>query len=223
MLGRLPALLLAALVVGCSEETIEPPFADVDVEGRSANPDGLAYPTDDLGGRPREGDKPGARIPNFSFQGYPDGDRARGLQVVSLADYYDPTQKRNKVLHLTAAVAWCPHCQAQTATMVAAEPSVHLKGVEIVQTLMEGPHPGASPSLGDLDQWVAERAANLTVVFDSEGRRLSTVANLSGVPWNAAIDTRSMEVLEVMTGSPEDYAAWIGKHVQWVGSNPARE
>jgi hypothetical protein len=222
MHAHLPILLMALSFAGCSEETVEPPFDDVDVTGRSVNPDGLPYPTDDLGGRARDGDTPGARIPNFSFQGYPDGDLSRGLQVISLADYYDPSQKRNKVLHLMAAVAWCPHCQALTQAMVAAEPTVRQQGAVIVQTLLEGPEPGVAPSLGDLNSWVNEHAPNLTVVFDAEGRRLSTVATLSGVPWNAMIDTRSMELLEVVTGSPVDYAAWVGKQVTWVENNPAR-
>jgi hypothetical protein len=209
-------------LVGCSQEEIEPPFNDVDVPGRSVNPDGLAYPTDDLGGKPRNDPTPGNRIPNFAFRGYPNGDRSQGLQVVSLADYYDPSSSRNKVLHVMAAVAWCPHCQAQTAAMAQAQPSVHLRGVEIVQTLMDGPKRGGSLSLGDLDEWSTGHAPNLTVVFDSEGRRLSTVANLNAVPWNALIDTRTMELLEVMVGGPEDYVVWVGAAVDWVEKTPPR-
>ena len=66
-----------------SRET-DPDFADPELPGRTANPDGVPYPTDHLGGAPRSGQRPGDRIPNFTFQAYVDGDRGAGLKTISL-------------------------------------------------------------------------------------------------------------------------------------------
>jgi len=216
------SLLSALALVGCSSEEPPPPFDDVDVEGRGVNPEGLAYPTEDLGARPRKGDTPGQRIPNFSFQGYPNSDVSKGLQVVSMADFHDPSGKRGKVMHLMAAVAWCPHCAASTDQLVAVLPQLQPRGLVGLQTLMEG-YEGNPISLEELDQWVSTHHTNFTVVFDSGGRRLSTVADVSAVPWNALIDLRSMEVLSVLRGEPDDYPAWVEGALDWVESNPARE
>jgi len=68
-------------------------LADPDVPGRTANPDGLPYPTDHIGSQKRVARTPGDRIPNLTFQAYIDGDVSKGLQIVSLADFYDPGQK----------------------------------------------------------------------------------------------------------------------------------
>ncbi len=62
------------------------PFDDVDVTGRDHNPDGVPYPTDNLGLTPRSGNTPGQHIPNFTYRGYVDSNREAGLQTISLAD-----------------------------------------------------------------------------------------------------------------------------------------
>lgn len=186
------------------------------------NPDGLEYPTEDLGARARSGDKPGQRIPNFSFRGYPDSDTSGGLKVVSMADFYDPEGKRGKLLHLIAAVAWCPHCAAATDEVVAVLPQWKAKGLVAMQTMMEG-YNGNPISLEELDRWVSSHRTSFTVVFDSGGRRLSSVADVSAVPWNALIDLRTMEVLSVLRGEPQDYEEWVGGGLEWVGSNEPRQ
>lgn len=214
--------LSASALAACSSEDPPAPFNDVDVQGTGVNPEGLAYPTEDFGARPRKGDVPGQRIPNFSFQGYPNSDRSGGLKVVSMADFYDPSGERGKVLHLMAAVAWCPHCAAATDELVAVLPQLQPRGVVALQTLMEG-YEGNPISLAELDQWVVSHKTSFTVVFDAGGRRLSTVADVSAVPWNALIDLRSMEVLSVVQGQMEDYQAWVGGALEWVEKNPARE
>jgi hypothetical protein len=216
-------VLLASAACGCSEST-EPGFDDVDVQGPTVNPDGIAYPTADLGGRARAGETPGQRFPNFAFHGYPDSDRSKGLQVVSLADYFDPGTKRFRVLHIMAGVAWCPHCQAQTEQMVQAMPALRLQGAVSIQTLMEGHDPDAPITLGDMDRWVSERSTNFTVVFDVEGKRLGTVEKVAAVPFNALIDLRTMEVLAAEVGEPEaGFASFVQQGLDWVKANPPRD
>jgi hypothetical protein len=213
--------MFAASVAACAQDG-EPPFDDVDVVGREENPDGVPYPSDDLGGRPRDSTGPGARIPNFSFRGYPDSIVSGGLQVVSLADAFDPEQRRNKVLYLVAAVAWCPHCAAITQAMTAAAPELRSEGCVMLQTLMEPAHPSDAMRLSDLGGWVDRFRTDFTIVFDVQGRRLGSVADLSEVPWEAVVDTRSMEILAIERGGPEDLKATIRQALDWVSQNPAR-
>src|SRR5438093_960310 len=92
-------LLVASVLLGVpscsSKDPVE--LADPDVPGHDANPDGVPYPTDHIGARARSGKNPGDRIPNLTFQAYVDGDKS-ALKTVSLADFYDPTSKKYKLL-----------------------------------------------------------------------------------------------------------------------------
>ncbi len=218
----LAAFLPFASACSSSDAPAPPAFDDVDVTGRTTNPDGVAYPTTDLGARARNGDTPGQRIPNFSFQGYPNSDRSQGLQIVSLADYYDPGQARHKLMYLVAAVCWCPHCQAETRAIVANSSALRDKGVVVVQTLMEGADPDRPLSLVDVDQWVSGMGTDFTVLIDSEAKRLGTVANIAGVPLNMLVDTRSMEVLDITIGQLDDVVGYADAGVSWVSTHAPR-
>lgn len=127
-MGWAPRLLLIVLSVGvigsCSPSKEAPPdFADPDVVAHDTNPDGVRYPTDHLGGTKRSGKRPGNRIPNLAFQAYLDGDRTAGLKTISLADYFDPGQKRHKILHIEVSAVWCAICASVTeATVQVKEP-----------------------------------------------------------------------------------------------------
>jgi hypothetical protein len=182
---------------------------DVDVPGRDRNPDGIAYPTDRLGSTPRQGPTPGDHFPNLTFRGYPGSNRAAGLQTVSLADYYDPDAARHRVLHLMAAALWCPHCQHETDLMAAAAPTLTAEGAVFVQAAIDGASRDEPPDLCSVESWMTDHGTNFTVVFDVDARRIGAVAEISGVPWNALIDTRTMEVLDVTVGTPQDFAAYV--------------
>ncbi len=222
----LPWLSIVGLGVAslaCSSEEDAPPaFDDVDVTGRDVNPDGMPYPTDDWGVRPREGTTPGQRLPNFSFQGYPDSKREEGLQVVSFADFYDPVQQRHRLMVLVAVVAWCPHCQAETRAIVADQSAFRTDGVQVVQTVMEGAERGRPLSLVDVDGWMDAMGTDFTVLIDVNGKRLGSVADIEGVPWNALVDTRSMEVLAVTVGEIVDFPGYVDLGLTWVQTHEAR-
>jgi hypothetical protein len=221
---RWGVLLLAAstavgipTAAGCSTACT---FDDPDVAGRDRNPDGIPYPTDRLGTRPRQGTTPGDHFPNLTFQGYPDSNRAAGLQTISLADYYDPQASRHRVLHVMAAAMWCPHCQNETDRMAELAPTLRTEGAEFVQVVINGPSSGTAADLCDVDSWMEEHATNFTVVFDARAKRLGAVADVSAVPWNALIDTRTMEVLDVSVGAPADFAAYVRAALDVVGPAP---
>ena len=87
---------------------------------------------------------------------------------------------------------------------------------------MEGPDGDRPLSLVDVDDWLADMHTNFTVLIDVEGRRLGSVASLEGVPWNALIDTRTMEILDVTVGEVTDLSAYIDSGLTWVASNGPR-
>ena len=213
--------LALGIGTGCSEED-PPPFDDVDVAGRDTNPDGVPYPADDWGLEDRSKRVPGQRLPNFTFWGYPDSDRFAGLQPVSFADYYDPDQRRHKLMFLVGVVAYCPHCQNETRALVEATSAMHDVGVRVVQVMFQGSKPGRALSLLDVDNWVKGMGTKFTVLIDAEARRVGTVAGFIAVPWNVLLDTRSMEVLLVDYGELTDVRAFVDIAVRWVDSHGPR-
>ncbi len=200
------ALALAPLACGSSAPTT--PFVDPDVVAAVANPDGVAYPTDHLGTRARTRQRAGDRLANFAFQGYLEGDPQRGLKTVSMADLYDPGAKRHRVLHLQGVASWCPVCASEAKQTKVAAAALLAEGAVIVQVLLQGAKRGLGPSLADLETWCDVYETRHPVLLDVDGRRLG-VFGIDGFPWNALIDTRTMEILDQGTGAPADMAAYV--------------
>src|SRR5687767_9159124 len=121
---RFLALPVLVVLAACSSSTPEQ-GKGVEGDGVGAadsapdvNPDGVPYPTENVGTSPRVGNRKGNRIANFKFLGYPDAKISEGLQPISLAQFFDPEGKKYKLIRLVASGSWCPPCQAE-AQMVA--------------------------------------------------------------------------------------------------------
>lgn len=213
---------LAALTPSCSSEEKDCAFEDTLVTGRTSNPDEVAYPAGPYGLTPRRGATPGDILPNFTFRGFVDGNVDAGIRTVSMADLYDPEGKRNRVLHLMEAAMWCPVCSGQTGKMAVVEPIVRDEGLVVVQAILDGPSRSTAPNRCDLESWIDTRNLHFTVVFDVAAQRVGPIAKLKAVPWNALIDTRTMEVLDVMEGAPTDYEAYVRSALDWVETNPVQ-
>ncbi len=211
----LPALAVVLLACGSKYDS----FADPDVAVRDTNPDGVAYPATNLGGHGRLGKIPGNTIPNFAFQGYLESDTARTLVPISLAVYFDPKAARHKILLISVAASWCVACKAEEDTLAELAPALRAKGAVFLIALVEGPKPGSGPSLGDLNAWVDRHPATFTTVFDADARRLGTV-EAAGVPWNALIDTRTMEILHSSVGAPDDVEKYLDIGIGFVDTHP---
>ena len=222
LLARTAALVViaAGALAACSASKDTPPdFPDPDVAAHETNPDGLAYPTDHLGGTPHHSKIAGDRIPNFTFQAYVDGDRAAGLKTISLADYFDPQQKRNKVLHIEVSAVWCTICSSVTNATVKVKDELAKEGVVFLEVMTAGSRPGAGPSLGEVDDWVTRHQSNLTTGIDVSCRRLGSIGVDPGVrPWDIVVDTRTMEILESSGGSPIDVATYDRSYLKVVAS-----
>jgi hypothetical protein len=170
--------------------------------GHDANPDGVPYPSSaaGYGHTPRAGAHPGSIIENFKFLGYPNADKSQGLQTISLADYYDPCNKRFKVLHLSVAGVWCVPCNEETSALVAAKTTLDAEHVVLLQALDDGPTMGVPATLSDLNYWVADHTLNFTEMLDPGLHNLGGFFDAAAIPWNADIDPRTMELLDSTVG-----------------------
>ncbi len=183
--------------------------------GNGVNPDGVAYPSPAAGyGRSaRNGSTPGSVMANFKFQGYLDGDASKGLTTISLADYYDPCNKRYKLIHLTVGAVWCQPCFQETDALVASESSLAAQHVLVLQALDDGPVAGTPATPGDLDYWTKSHKSNFTEMLDPGLQNLSGFFNAASVPWNADLDPRTMEILDASGGWTGSVAAEISLSV----------
>lgn len=214
----LPIAFVAALAVACSHDDATPEFTDPDVPAHPTNPDGVPYPTDGLGGRERGAGHPGDRIPNLAFQAYVDGDRSKGLQTVSLADFYDPQQKRYKVLDIEVSASWCSICAAETDSATAVSGELRKEGAVLLQVMINGNTGSKGPSLDEVDGWVDRHQMNYTLAIDVRGRRMGSLG-VTTVPWDILVDTRTMEILDSSAGAPVDVEKYVRDGLAWVASN----
>ncbi len=172
-------------------------------QGHDSNPDGVPYPSPagGYGHTPRTGNTPGSVIANFKFLGYPGGTVvADPMPTISLADYYDPCQKRYKLIHLSVAAVWCVPCNDETSAIVAAKSQLDSEGVVVLQALDDGPVEGTPATESDLKYWINNHNSNFTEMLDPGLKNLAGFFNAAAIPWNADIDPRTMEMLDSSDG-----------------------
>lgn len=193
--------------------------------GHDTNPDGVAYPTPASGyGRsPRSGSTPGSVMQNFKFFGYPGGDVSKGLQTVALADFYDPCNKRAKLLHITVAAVWCQPCNQETDAIVAAKKSGDLasKGVVVLQALDDGPVQNQPATNTDLVHWIGSHQSNFTTVLDPGLANFAGFFDAAAVPWNADLDVRTMEIIDASVGWAGDVDTELQPALAALPANPS--
>lgn len=216
---RFVLTVLTCVLAACSTDDPPPDAPDPDVAGRETNPDGVPYPTDSLGGSERAATHPGQRIPNFTFQAYVDGDRSKGLQTISLADFFDPEQKRHKVLDIQISQVWCTICSVETESTSQVIAELKADGAVFLQVMTSGADASRGPSLGEFDQWIERHSMTYTLALDVRGRRMSGLG-VNTVPWDILIDTRTMEILDSSAGAPADVEKYVRDGLQWVATHP---
>jgi hypothetical protein len=179
--------------------------------GHDSNPDGVPYPNPSGGyGRTaRSGGTAGSVLQNFKFLGYPGADSSKGLQTISMADYYDPCNKRFKMIHLSVAAVWCVPCNEETDAVVAAKAQLDSEQVVILQALDDGPVQGVPATTNDLSKWVTNHKSNFTEMLDPGLQNLGGFFNAAAIPWNADLDPRTMELLDSTEGWSGDVSTEI--------------
>jgi len=198
----------------------EDPFPDPDLAVVEANPDGVPYPTDHIGGTKRRGTRRGDRMPNFTFRAYRNG-RAGGLETVSLSEYFDPGQKRHKVLHLQVAATWCSICSSELEATVSVAKQLEERGIRFLEVIVSGKTAGKGPSLAEVDAWIDRHGTNFPTGIDVAARRLGALG-VSGtaMPHDILIDTRTMEILDSSVGAPVDVGKYVLEALRFVEDNP---
>ncbi len=217
-----PAVIAFFGLAGCSSSTKSEVAQDPGAEGTGdtaaagapdVNPDGVPYPTTDIGPSPR-GKARGNTIANYKFLGYPDGDVSKGLQPMSMANFFDPTGSKYKMIQIQASGYWCAVCKAEASSLGALRQALADRKVAWVITLAEGAASVPSTKT-DLDKWIAEFKAPVPHVLDPGNRNLGIFYDRTALPGHITIDARTMEITQVYTGakgtSAKDILAEVDK------------
>ncbi len=183
------------------------------------NPYGVAYPIKGLGKAARKGTTPGSVMANLKFSGYPNGDGSKGLQTISLANFFDPQMKQFKILIIAGTANWCGYCKKEIPEIVSAYTQYQAQKIGVLNPVMEATT-GQASTQTDLDIWVKAYKHNFTAALDPAGQNLGSYG-LSGYPFNVILDARSMEILAVINGSPSEgmltraktYTSWVDKNL----------
>ena len=215
---------VASVAAGCSaspssgggDHGVAVPVDPATAGAPDKNPEGVAYPTENLGTNPRLGPHPGNRIANYKFLGYPGGDVSKGLQPISLAMFFDPTGARYRLIHIQASGSWCVNCQEETKVVTTLKDKLAERKVAWLISLSEGASPGTAATTTDLDHWIAQLKAPFTHVLDPGNRNFGTFYDASVLPWNAIIDARTMEILTSGIGAQTRETTILGDLDGWL-------
>ena len=182
------------------------------------NPDGVAYPTANIGTNPRAGGTAGNTLANYKFLGYPDGDLTKGLQPISMATLFDPSGARVKLIHVQASGSWCVYCQEEVKTITPMRQKLADRKVAWIISLAEGPTRGTPATTKDLDKWISQFKAPYTQFLDPANKNFGPFYDAAALPWNANINAETMEILSSGVGATtaetailEDVDGWIAK------------
>jgi hypothetical protein len=206
----------------------------------ATNPYGVAYPTSNIGIIARSGTSstatPGNIIANFSFLGYVNTDPGTPTSVQSapttihLADFYDPAEKKYKILHLNVAARWCAPCNDEADELTGTPPygtggssvakGLASDGIAVFSLLTEGTTLGTAATLSDLKTWVTGKGVDYTMGIDPEQAMLGVFFTAAAIPWNADVDARTMEILEQGEGVSSTFLGDIEDWATWVKQNP---
>lgn len=178
----------------CCPAPASPDDAGADATPEPAlNPYGVAYPTDHLGTKSRDGAGRGDRIANLSLQGYAPGSTALG--TVSFANLYDPNRKSHDVIIVVAGSLWDPYTKAGLDAVKAST-----KRIATLVVLGEGTSSGVPATLANLSTWRASYPW-ATTALDAAFKVFHPFFDAAAVPLFMVIDARTMEIVQGGVGA----------------------
>ena len=183
------------------------PMPDADLSGQPANPDGVVYPTENIGGQPRTANRPGQTFPNLTLEGIRSAATVEVPTAVAMSELYDPAGARYDLLHVMAIFFWCPHCNNETNNLAQIAAWRADRRVAAIQIAMEG-YGSASPGWSEVQKWVRDHNLDLPVVVDGQGAQLGQYFSVNYVPLNIVVNPRTMEILAVDVGEVGDVEAY---------------
>lgn len=177
----------------------------------------------------------GAVIPNDSFSGFANAKAdSSKLQTVALSDFYNPHagdasyqpaspeeddrlyppgspygagNKKPTALLIDVASVWCGPCNEEAKSVL---PGLYAKyhpcGGEFLFQLAEGAMPGAPATEQNIRTWTKVYKVDYPATFDP-GKQLRSLYSTGTFPDAVVIDTRTMKMVEVIQGVPDD-AFW---------------
>ena len=206
-------LASALFGVGCSstshDDGLKPyPHAEPESQGG-----GALYPAGPYGVNK------GSIVDNFSFTGYadPSVDTA-ALVPIALADFYNETgddvypegsphgagNPKPRALLIDVGSSWCGPCQQEASSVLPGKyAELAPRGAEFLFQLFDGPETGKNATEKDLKAWTKKFKSNYPSVIDP-ARQLAALFDPSAVPANFIIDTRTMELVELVIGAPSE-------------------
>lgn len=212
---RLVLAGIATFALGCEAshgDGLPDPVTEMIPEGGLA-----AYP------EPPYGVKVGSIIDNFQFNGYADPSVDTSTLVpISLGDFYNPSgnevydsgspfgagEPKPRVLLIDVSSSWCGPCKIEADEVLPGKyAALAPKGVEFLLQLADGPTPGTAATEADLRAWTNAFDVNYPSAIDPS-YQLGALFDTSAYPANFIIRTDTMEIVEVVTGAPED-SFWV--------------
>ncbi len=160
----------------------------------------------------------GSTIANYQFVGFVNAMASKdGFQIIQLADFYNPTgadvypegspygagNPKPKALLIDVASVWCGPCNQEADTVLPGKyATYHPQGGEFLLQLADGPTPG-DPAVGkNLTNWVTKYEVNYPATIDPS-YKLGALFDADAFPANFIINTRNMQIVEVIAGVPD--------------------
>ena len=209
---RLVKMLLLVPLVGCTAGSGDPVNP---IPGSGDVVIDQEYPTANLGSTV------GTVIKNYLFDGYLDPSTSMGENAetpISLGDFYNPTGEGvygadspfaegtpiPKALVMNAGAVWCGPCKEEAANELPKHFD-HLgpKGMQLFFILFDSAKPGEAASFNDLDNWTGTFDVRYPAGIDPK-RHMADIGDPSQFPFNVIIDTKTMQIVDFVTGIPPE-------------------
>ncbi len=168
----------------------------------------------------------GSVITNFVLSGFPDPSASAdpaALVPITLGDFYNPTgvevypagsvhgegKPKPKALLIDIGAVWCTPCQYEAKVIL---PKLYEQyqplGAEFLFDLADGSTSGIAASPKELVSWVTKYKSTFPCVLDPE-RKLGASFNTDSFPVNIVVDTRTMQIVDIIPGIPEEGGAFF--------------
>ena len=189
-------------------DTVAPEFPEGQGQAPAAT---VAYPEGPFGV------SKGSIIQNYQFIGYPNAlADSSALALIHLGDFYNPTgadvfpagspygegTAKPKALLLQFAASWCGPCNDEAANIL---PPKFLEykpqGGMFFMQLTDGKTPGKAATIKDLNSWTSKYDLDYPASVDPT-YKMMPLFEAAAFPANFIIDTRTMTIVEVVSGSP---------------------
>jgi hypothetical protein len=184
-------------------------------------------PLPNSGGPVVEGDYPdglkgtqiGDVIGNFLFQGYVNARLGLGedfQRQIAMGDFYNPTGEdvygpgalheegtpKPKALFINVSAVWCGPCKEEAQTTLPSHyAELNPEGMDLLMVLADSESVGSPADFQNLDTWCTAFDVHYPAVVDPLAQ-LGGSFDQSQFPANFIIDTRTMEIVEVVSGIP---------------------